>query len=184
MVPPIMHHFSGSGSIAYGTKSVNKMYQTRYSRSAKPIPSPTKPAKKRKARRQLLNRIDFEDARQTLEIKQQPRARRRPVEIIIGEASPQAQHANPQVGEDAANRPHDGIDGNLLLTKNISFIFMRHMSERGKSHIVLLLQNVNSGENKLEHQIHSIDDDQRFLPLTMRVRQVASLQRCSAKKVA
>lgn len=44
MVPPIMHHLSGSGSIAYGTKRVNRMYQTRYSRSAKPIPSPTKPA--------------------------------------------------------------------------------------------------------------------------------------------
>ena len=42
IVPPIMHHFNGSGSIAYGTKRVNKMYQTRCSRTVNPMPSPTK----------------------------------------------------------------------------------------------------------------------------------------------
>lgn len=43
-MPAIMHHFSGNGSIAYGTNTMNKTYQTRYSRSENPTPSPTKPA--------------------------------------------------------------------------------------------------------------------------------------------
>jgi hypothetical protein len=40
-----MHHLSGKGSIAYGTKRIKRTYQTKYSRSAKPIPSPTNPVK-------------------------------------------------------------------------------------------------------------------------------------------
>lgn len=43
--PAIMHHFNGRGSIAYGTKMMNSTYQMRYSRSAKPNPSPMKPCR-------------------------------------------------------------------------------------------------------------------------------------------
>lgn len=108
MVPPIMHHLSGSGSIAYGTKRVNRMYQTRYSRSAKPIPSPTKPE-------WGTNKLLLANYKQhTLEVEQQPCARCSPMEIIIGEASPQAQHADSQVGENAKNRPRNGINWNTL----------------------------------------------------------------------
>lgn len=42
-LPPIMHHFNGSGSIAYGTNIMNKTYQTNPSRSENPTPSPMKP---------------------------------------------------------------------------------------------------------------------------------------------
>lgn len=42
-VPAIMHHFNGNGSIAYGTNIINSTYHTRYSRSAKPTPSPINP---------------------------------------------------------------------------------------------------------------------------------------------
>lgn len=45
MVPPTTHHLSGSGSMAYGTNITKRMYHMRYSRSANPTPSPTKPAK-------------------------------------------------------------------------------------------------------------------------------------------
>lgn len=47
-VPAIMHHFNGNGSIAYGTNIMKSMYQTIHSRSSKPTPSPTKPARKKK----------------------------------------------------------------------------------------------------------------------------------------
>lgn len=46
MVPPTTHHFNGRGNMAYGTNMTNRMYHIRYSRSANPTPSPTKPVKR------------------------------------------------------------------------------------------------------------------------------------------
>lgn len=42
-MPAIMHHLSGNGNIAYGTNTMNKTYQTRYSRLENPTPSPINP---------------------------------------------------------------------------------------------------------------------------------------------
>lgn len=58
MVPAIIHHFSGNGSIAYGTNIMNSTYHTRYSRSAKPTPSPMKPAHARKISEIHIHGID------------------------------------------------------------------------------------------------------------------------------
>lgn len=41
--PAIIHQRKGNGSIAYGTKTINKTYQTKSSLILNPKPLPTKP---------------------------------------------------------------------------------------------------------------------------------------------
>lgn len=130
MVPPTTHHFRGSGSIAYGTKMTNRMYQTRYSRSANPTPCPTNPANRERWKITAATYSTYDSSRRgrpkrispfdgpcrwrmiydplTLDVEEHPCADRRPVQIVVGKTAPVAQKADGHVGNPAAHRPSDG----------------------------------------------------------------------------
>jgi hypothetical protein len=91
------------------------------------------------------------------------------VKVIVGETAPQAQQADAQVGEHAARRPHNRVDWNVLRREKAIKSRSTPRIEL-KSHVMLLLEDVDSCEYKLEHQIDCVDDNQRFLSLPMRIR--------------
>lgn len=110
------------------------------------------------------------------------------MQIIIGKASPTAEHAYAQIGQHTADRPGHRLRSDCLRTQKGLFYFIIHaisgwarLSERTDSstwagwhpnsyHNMGLSARPYNCQNDFQHQIDNVDDEQRLLPLPMRVR--------------
>lgn len=120
----------------------------------------------------------------TLDVEEHPRADRRPVQIVVGEAPPVAQEADGHVGNPTANGPRDGRSHALQLnpeTDEVMFslnggAFSHRCSLRVQRSPLISTHYPDESQDNLQHKIHDIDDDQGLLALSVRVGQVAALQ--------
>lgn len=211
IVPPTTHHLSGRGSMAYGTKMTNSVYQTRYSRFPKPTPSPMNAVQQNEAEwgnKRFMRDAKGKETKGFAESEWWLHVARMIYADYTYPAHWRVPKCRPQPSASNCWRSSANSQGNRWpswqwhsrRTKLQQSMWVWSPAARNADSqwvsclsccyityqcvpFLFGLQHPDDCHHNLQHKVHHIHNDQWFLALSMRVGQVAALQRTLLKGI-